>query len=148
MACNACVDELTVSVGEGDSGSVVMTLRDENGDLVEKAAINSILLTLYRRVNTTNEVINDRDAQGVLDVNGGEYFDTIQTATDTEGNEVTYNFRWDYEPADTPFLKSDSSPEQTEVHLALFRFTWNGGASARSILVRMAVTNYHMFEVA
>lgn len=152
MACHNCggddQDDLIIYDGEGDSGSILITVRDENGDLVEKAAINSILLTLFRMADGEPEVINNRLAQGVLDANGGEYFDALQSALDANGDEVTYNFRWDYTGLDTPFLKDDDSPTQTETHLAQFRFTWDGGAKSKTRQVRMVITNYLLFEVA
>lgn len=125
-----------------------MTLRDENGDLVEEAALDSITVDLYRWAHNAPEVINGRAHQDVFGVNGGAFFDTIQTTQDEDGNDVTYNFRWNYEPDDTPFLKDDdAAPQQTEVHIAHFRFTWDSGTKAQAHEVRMTVTNFRRFPV-
>lgn len=146
--CASTADATSVDVLEGQSGVIVMTLRDEQGNLVEKASIQTITLDLYWKNGSEYEVINGRDQQGVLDANGGEYFDTLQTMTDEDGDEVTYNFSWSYEPEDTPFLKGDTSSQPTETHVAHVRFTWDGGAKAISVEVKMNVTNLRRFEVA
>lgn len=142
-----CLTHTEVHVTEGQSGTIVMTLRDEAGALVEKAALTSITLDLYYWTNNAGVTINDREHQDVLDNNGGLYYDDIQTIQDENGDDVTFNYRWDYTPDDTPFLRSDTSGHQTEEHTAHFHFTWAGDDGGLGHEVKMTVTNFRRFPV-
>jgi hypothetical protein len=141
------VFQTAINVREGQSGVLVMTLRDENGDLVETAALDSVTLDLYRWHNGASDTINGREQLDVLNANGGAYFDTIQSMLDEDGNDQPYNFRFDYVPADVPFFGEDTGKHQTEVHIAHFRFTWNGGAGSMAHEFKMTVTNFRRFPV-
>lgn len=63
-----------ITVNEGTSHVYGCDLVDENGDPVSAAILDSLRCTLYDLV--TDEVINLREDQNVLDVNGGGYHDT------------------------------------------------------------------------
>lgn len=141
------VFQTEIGVREGQSGVLVFTLRDEAGELVEKAALDSILLDLYRWHGDVATVINGRDQQNVLDAHDGEYFDTLQSTVDEDGNTVQFNFRWRYTPDDTPFLGADTLKLQTEVHIAHFRFLWDAGAKSIPHEVKMVVTNFRRFAI-
>lgn len=142
-----------IAVREGQSGAILLTVRDENGDLVPTSSIDAITLDLYRWHNGAATVINDRDAVSVLNENGGTYFDTLQTASLSAERlaelrltaQPTYNFRWDYTPADTPFLGDDTTEPQVEKHIAHVRFTWDDEAKAIGHEVVMKVTNFRRF---
>lgn len=132
----------TFAVLERQSGIVYLRVTDETGALVEKAAISAITLNLYHQGQHTT--INGRNHQDVLDVNGGEYFDSLQTTQDPDGNDITYNFSWTYEPDDQPFLRLDTG-NQTEVHIAHFQFYWNSGMNSMGHVIEFTVRNIKLF---
>jgi len=136
----------SIEVREGQSGLIVLTLRDETGALVQTAQLDDIFLDLYAFIANEATVINDRDQQTVLNANGGEFFDTLQTMQDEDGNDVTFNFRLAYTPDDTTFLGLDTAAHQTEVHIAHFRFTWDDGEKAIGHEVKMVVSNFRRFD--
>lgn len=140
------VFQTSINVREGQSGVIVMTLRDEAGDLVQTAALDGIFLDLYHYAASEATVINGRDQQDVLNENGGEFFDTLQTMQDQDGNDVPFNFRFTYTPDDTKFLGSDAAAHQKEEHIAHFRFTWDNGDKAIGHEVKMNVTNFRRFD--
>lgn len=141
-----CCTETHIALQEGQSGILVFTLKDENEDLVATAALLSLTLHLYHRspvtaLITEGLLINNRDEQSVLNEHGGEYFDTLQTLEDG----TTYNFKWAFTPEDVPFHLSDRFTE--ELHVALFRATWDSGTKAFAHQIVMTVCNLKQFPV-
>ena len=108
--------------------------------------LDEIFLDLYDYTAGAATVINGRDQQNVLNLNGGEFFDTLQTMEDEDGNDVQFNFRFAYTPDDTKFLGLDTAAHQVEAHIAHFRFTWDNGNKAIGHEVKMNVTNFRRFD--
>lgn len=128
-----CCDEDrgAIELQEGQSGVFTFILKDENGDPVEKAAVDTLTLHIYDRL--TDEIINTRDEQDVLDANGVTMHATSGLVT------------WSIAPVDVPFLGGDTIP--AEVHIARFRATWDSGAKAFSYEIEMTVCNLKQFTV-
>lgn len=85
------------------------TLLDQNGAGLGPADLTTLTLKLYDA--TTFAIINSRDDQNVLGANG--------VTIDSSGNLV-----WIMDPADNPILDLTLS---SEVHVALFKWTWGVG---------------------
>lgn len=82
---------------------------DQDGDGLGQADLTTLTVKLYDAL--TFAVINSRDDQSVLGVNG--------VTIDVDGN-----LEWIMEPADNPIL---NLVLETEVHIALFKWTWGIG---------------------
>lgn len=65
------VQSLT-SIPEKSSRTITTTLTDRNGDAIAPAQVSSLTLTLYLANGT---IINSRDAQDILNANGGSLTD-------------------------------------------------------------------------
>ena len=98
-------------VTEDTSGRYFAKLIDEFGLGIPAASMNSVTLTLYDTASQT--IINNRDAQNVLNLN--------QVTIDGEGNLV-----WLWLPLDMPRLHDTRAPE---THTGLWTVVWNGGNS-------------------
>lgn len=96
---------------EGQSGTYTCVLRDEFRVVVKGSQLTSATLTLYD--SNTDEIINDRTAQNVLNAND---------VTIDESGRLT----WTVLPDDMA-LVSDSSLQ--ERHVALFEFAWTDSDS-------------------
>jgi hypothetical protein len=128
------VNELTNAV-------YTATLRDENGSLVPGSALTAAYLTLCNY--PSEEVINGRDRQDILNVNGVTIYNVLQTDLVT-GH--TYNVRWEMEPDDNAFLGQGGTwtlgLKPTETHHAIFDFQWGltGRAVHQAVIVVRNVT--------
>ncbi len=117
------------------------TLLDESGNLVTATLLSTMTLSLFDGLTLT--VINTRDNQNVkgssgVAVNGVTVWDALQNGTDQNGNPITYNLQWAIAPADAPII--DDSRD-FEVHIALFKLTWGGGAKGINHPVSLPVIN-------
>lgn len=99
---------------EGSSSNIRGTFVDFEGTQIPKSAIITLLLTLFNY--HTNEVINSREEQDILDLNGGE--------VSTEGELLLR-----LEPADN-IINDDTKDE--ELHVARLLWTWNDGEANRT----------------
>lgn len=146
-------DETRVDWLEGDSGRIAFTLKDENGQPVQKSALDSLTLDLYHLADDgTTTTINGREAQDVLDANDV----TVHATT----GEVT----WDVQREDVPFLGSDPSTTaaacwparrtssqvfapQYETHVARFTVAWDT-TEQKSYAIVMRVKNVRRYTVS
>lgn len=83
-----------------------MTIRDLDGAALGASALDTLTLTLHDEC--TQAIINEREAQDVLNVNGGEV---------TEAGVFTLRL----DPDDTVILDDDNAKEW---HVALLTWTW------------------------
>jgi hypothetical protein len=65
---------LTIDVVEGGSRTYEYDLKDGTGAAIPLAQVSALTATLYNK--TPEAIINSRDAQSVLNVNGGTYHAT------------------------------------------------------------------------
>jgi hypothetical protein len=111
-------------VRERATAKYTATLQDENGTVIPLADLTTLKLTLYDK--QTDEIINSRDEQGVLNENDVTFHATSGLLT------------WTMKPADNVII--GSAPR--EEHIALFEWTYAAGAKAghhaASIIVRAA----------
>lgn len=98
-------------------------LLNQNGEGLGQADLDTLTLKLYDA--TTFAIINSRDDQNVLNDNG--------VTLDDDGNLV-----WIMEPADNPVL---SAALESEMHVALFKWTWDSGARKGDHEVMFRVLN-------
>lgn len=104
-------------VAEGSVALYSGTLTQEDGVTpVPGASIDSIVVTLTDVV--TGAVINSRNQQSLINVNGGT-FDVTGT---------TGAFSWELSADDNPFLRSSPPPleAEQEMHQAIIEWSWNG----------------------
>src|SRR5690606_4766872 len=100
---------LTTEVGEGTTALITGTIRDHAG-LGFKP--DTLTLTLYEQLSGT--ILNNRDQESILDANGG----TVSSAGALAAKRS---------PAHNALLSQTRSHED---HVALLRWTYNGGADA------------------
>lgn len=93
------VNERTTAVFAAD-------ITDETATGIPGSALDALTLTLYEQ--TTGAIINSRDGANVLNANGG--------TVDEAGHFIMV-----FTPADNQHMGTDTS----EVHIALFRWTYN-----------------------
>lgn len=96
-------------VHQDTSGKYTAKLVDESSVAIDSTVLESMTLTLYD--SATEDIINSRDGQDVLNTNNA--------TLDCEGNLV-----WSWTTADMPRLH-ETKP--SEIHTALFTLVWNGG---------------------
>lgn len=96
---------------EKTSQPVLVDVLDENGDPIPSASITTLTLTLYNRI--TLAIINARNAQNVLNLNGVSVHATNGIAT------------WTMVPADNVIGDDTLAVED---HVALFEWTYAAGA--------------------
>jgi hypothetical protein len=104
----------TVEINELNSAFAEWDIVDEQGQPVPLAAISAFTVDLYD--DLTGAVINSRNAQSILNVNGGTYHAT--------NGHVTFTFL----SADNPIVGTWSRGHR-EGHTARFTLRW--GASGR-----------------
>lgn len=104
---------------ERSSGVYSVTLSDEAGDAVTTLTT----LRVWLRDTVTDTYINSREAQSILNTNGG----TFSAGTLT----------WAMDPDDHQIVGSG----RQEMHEAVFEATW-GSAQARTWRIYFRVTNY------
>lgn len=105
-----------VRVQQGESCDVVVTFKDMSGTSIAKASLLSLAATLYDQ--TTNAIINSRNAVSVLDANGG--------AVASDG---TLTLR--LQPADATIVGSIDAGD-TETHVLRIDWTWSDGVLTRT----------------
>ena len=91
------------------SGKYSARLVDENNAAIDITVVESLELTLYD--STTDEIINNREDQNVLNLNG--------VTLDCDGT-----LTWLWEALDMPRLHTTKA---AETHIALFRVVWGSG---------------------
>ena len=111
------------TIKEATTAQYMATLTDEAGVAIPSADLTTLTLTLYNE--STAAIINSRDAQSVLNANGGTMHATSGLLTMI------------FAVADNPIVDTSLTHGQTETHIAMFKFTWNAGAKAGYHLVTL-----------
>lgn len=104
------------------------TLEDQDGAAVALASVSSLVCTLYDKASDT--ILNSRDAQSILNTNGGTLDATSGAFTLTLDSD------------DNVIVSTTLPPGNTETHLALIVAEWSGGGYW-SGLVRVRVRQVH-----
>lgn len=114
----------TFDVDERNAGQYTCTLVKEDGSTpIPSAQLTILTLTLYSI--HSGAIINGRDTQNVLNLNG--------VTVDSAGL-----LTWTVEQADTAILDATLTHE---THVALFQFTYQSGAKGGNHEVKMRVRN-------
>lgn len=126
----ATQDELVadISVNELNPCVISGTLLDQSGTAVALASVSSLVCTLYD--HRADSIINSRNAQSILNTNGGTLHATSGAFTLTLSSD------------DNVIVSSTLSPGRQETHYALLEATWSGGGYW-SGLVRIRVRQVH-----
>lgn len=114
--------ELTEAIAEKTSAKITAVVQDEDGNGISSGSLDTLTLTLYQK--DTDNYINSRNKQNVLNANG--------VTVDASGN-----LAWEMSPEDTQIVGSGNG----EIHVALFEWTWSGGAKAGRHLIEHKVVN-------
>lgn len=117
------------TVTERSSARYTATLLDENGAAVALVVMTS--LKLWLRDVATEEYINGREAQDVLNANNMTFHATSGLLT------------WLVQPADNAILSGDSGIE-TETHEAIFEAKWS---STKQKTWKVTITVTNMFSL-
>lgn len=121
------VDLATITVNEQNVVLITGTLRDQAGDPVPAAALQTLTLTLYDKA--TDTLI--RDHESVFNVNGGTFHPTSGA------------FALTLSAADNAIVTATLSPASMEQHLGVLEATWGGGTGYWSGLLRLYVRQIH-----
>lgn len=113
------ITRLTTAIAEESSAKISGTLDDLDGTGFKP---ETLTLTLYDQA--TGEVINSRDAQSILDANGG-------TVSSAGAFELTLS------PDDNVIVGSG----RRETHVALIAWTWDSGAKEGRAEVHITIEN-------
>lgn len=111
------------SLKEKETGRYSFTLKDEAGVAVAAASLTSATLTLYEP--ESGAIVNSRNAQNVLNLNN--------VTIDSNGGVA-----WTIQSADVTLLDATRG---TEVHRALFFFSWSGGTKGKPHEVDLVLEN-------
>lgn len=112
------------SILEGQTGFYYLLLEDkELGAPIQKTDLQTLTLTYYDR--RTEEIINNRLNQDVLDLND------VTVATEVPPGQVdaVTVVTWALQPADTEMLDARHG---SEVHRALFQWSWGPAGEQRA----------------
>jgi hypothetical protein len=127
-------DPFSFPMDEQESGSYLATITDDLGVMLPGATLLTLALTLYViKTDGTEQIVNSRDAQDVLNVNQVQVFDTLQALSDGR----TYNLRWRVQPADSTLVEQ----LPFERHIGLFEWTWGAGAGKHEMI--LVIKNLH-----
>lgn len=109
---------------EKTTGQYTSLIVDANNVAVPLAALNTLVLTLFD--NASKAIINGRDGQSVLNASN---------VTVSAGGVLI----WTIQPLDNVIL--DDSLD-TELHVALFQWTFNGGLESGKHAIGLRVANF------
>lgn len=115
---------ISAEVAEKVTVRITGTIKDHTDTAIPAASLSTLTLTLYEKKSGT--IINTRSAANVLNTGGG---------TVTSGGVLTMVL----DPADNALV---TQAPATEVHVALFEWTYNSGAAAGRALVEFTVSNF------
>lgn len=109
-------DGATLVIDEGESCNVTAVPKDMAGAAIAKANLATLTATLVDE--NTGDVINSRDAQSVLDANGG-----------TVASDGTLTLR--LQPADSAIVTTGDAGT-IEGHILRLTWTWSDGVMTRT----------------
>src|SRR5262245_64846184 len=125
----AIPQQLTETLIEGSSGLYSFTLVDEAGDAIDAGFIDTLTLTLYDR--DSDEIVNARDGQNILNVNDG-------SVTTDPGPPVTTTVILEIQPEDTVILNQN---RVIEYRVLSFRWTWDAGNRTAGHVIQFGIEN-------
>ena len=113
-------------IGERTTSVYTATVQDEDGVAIPGTSLSTLTLTLYDQ--GSRQIINGRSAQSVLG-----------TASPLNGGQVNGSgaFTMIFDPEDNAFVGTGD----TEVHVALFRYTYDSATKAGQQRVFFTVVN-------
>jgi hypothetical protein len=100
----------TIEVNEKNSAFVEGDVVDEQGDAVTLASVTAFVVTIYD--DASGDIINSRDAQSILNVNGGTFHAT------------TGHFSFTFADLDNPIVAPTLARGARETHTALLDLRW------------------------
>lgn len=124
------IDLPTYQIVEQASGSYTAAIvGNDRVTLLPGSTLTTLQLTLYViKQDGTDEILNGRNQQNVLNLNNVQVLETPLTRT----NGTQYNLIWTVQPGDTTIIEDFLHYER---HLALFEWAWaNGRGKAELIL--------------
>jgi hypothetical protein len=120
---------LTETMLEGTSGLYSFALVDMAGQGIDSAFLTTLTLTLYDV--DSNQIVNNRQDQNILNANDGTVTTTVSLNPVTL---VTFHLR----PADTIILNDH---RLVEYRVLSFRWTWDSGQEVGRHAVQLGVEN-------
>lgn len=115
---------LDYPIAERTSAEIIATLNDEFGNGIDGALLTTLTLTLYIKKDKT-QIINSRNNQDVLNTN--------DVTVDSFGN-----LTWLMTPLDNAII---NDTKDSEIHVALFSWTWSAGTKTGRHEIEMTVQN-------
>lgn len=116
-------------IDEKTTPTLSFELQDKDGNQISKADLTSLTLTLWDVLS--GSIINNRDAQNVLDANN---------VTVTEAGGAT-TVEWKPVEADSAIQSADVVREDLEHHKARFVWEWNSGTRRNDLEIDLWVRN-------
>ncbi len=122
-------------VNEGSTAVYTATLKDEADTVIPLAAMTTLVLTLY-----------NKEKQGLLDTSGVQVDNIINSRNALDvlnDNNVTYHatsglLTWTMQKEDNTIVDDTLD---SELHTALFTFTWSSGTKDGAHQVEIRVKN-------
>lgn len=127
------ISNQTHDVQEEQTCAPYFHLLDENGDPILLADVDSLTLTLYDKA--TEDIINTRDEQDVLNANN------VTAVNNAKGLLVT----WSVQPEDLAIQTATAFEEE---HIGLFVIVWDSGQKQFQHEVRLKVANIAVYPGA
>lgn len=115
---------LDAKIPEKTTPEITATIQDEDGNGIDAADLTTLTLTLYNLDDAAKTIINNRDDQDVLNTNN--------VTVSNVGALV-----WSVQALDTIIVGSKA----TELHRAVFEFTYNSGAKNGKHIIDMTIIN-------
>ena len=118
------ITELEDVILEKTSPKITATIQDEDGTAIPAASLDTLTLTLYNLNDSAKTIINDRDAQDVLNTNN--------VTVDSSGNLI-----WSVQSLDTIIVGT----QERENHRAVFEWTYSSGTKNGKYQIDMEIKN-------
>lgn len=121
---------LTYQIDEEESGIYTGLLTgNDRVTPVPGSVLQTLTLTLYVvKQDGTEQIVNSRDGQSILNTNGGAVLDTPVTRADG----TQYNLSWTITPADTTIIEPILRFER---HIGLIEWTAPNGVSGKQEII-------------
>lgn len=114
-------DRPTYPINEQESGRYTALITGDDGVVLPGSSLVTLLLTVYViKRDGTDQIVNGRNRQNVLNVNNVQVLETA--LTDAQGR--AYNLIWSIQPGDTTLVEDI----RQERHICLWEWTFAGGA--------------------
>lgn len=114
-------DRPTYQINEQESGRYTALITGDDGAMLPGSTLVTLRLTVYvTKRDGTDQIVNGRDQQNVLNINNVQVLETPLT----DANGRAYNLIWSIQPGDTTLVEQI----RHERHICLFEWTFAGGA--------------------